>query len=288
MLGLGLIGGSIAHALRRGGYSSIVAWTPSGNGPRAALAAGAIDEAAPSAGDAVDGAELVVLAAPPLACLDLLDELAGALHGRLGPEAVVTDVASTKQAIVDRAESAGLRFVGGHPMAGRELTGFGAADANLFEGRPWVIVPPGSGSPARVDDRQHVEWLAAACGARVSLMSASEHDATVAAVSHLPLVLSAALVEAVSARDGAPRPDWPLARRLASSGWDGMTRLARGDPEMGAGIAVTNAAALVERLHDVRAVIDDWLSDLARDGGPDAEAIRSRLAAARGTLTADD
>ena len=109
----------------------------------------------------MDGADLVVLAAPPTECLALLDELAGPVAAFLGPDAVVTDIASTKGAIVHHATTLGLRFVGGHPMAGRETTGFEAADADLFRERPWVVVP----GRADAEAVARVEALATACGA---------------------------------------------------------------------------------------------------------------------------
>jgi len=283
LLGLGLIGGSIARAVRPYGWP-VTAWTPSGEGPRQALAAGLLDAAARSIADAVTGADLVVLAAPASACLDLLDELGGPARGALGPGAVVTDVASTKVLLVDRAAAHGLRFVGGHPMAGRETTGFGAADATLFQGRPWVVV-------ASLGDEQaagRVEMLAAACGARPLRMGAAEHDAAVAAISHAPLVLAAALVEAMAGGPGErPAPGWADAAALAASGWASATRLARGDPAMGAAIAATNAGPLATRLRDVAARLDAWialLEDRGADGLPDEALLRARLGAARERL----
>src|SRR4051812_28637383 len=112
MLGLGLVGGSVARATVSAGWT-VRAWTPSGTGPR--LAADDGIDPAKDIGTAISGADLVVLAAPPLACLELLDRLAGEDNAGLGPDTVITDVASTKTAIVARAESLGLRFVGGHP-----------------------------------------------------------------------------------------------------------------------------------------------------------------------------
>ena len=272
-LGLGLIGGSIARAALRSGFATRVsAWTPAGTGPAAARRDGI--EVARSAAEAVRGASLVVLAAPPLDCLALLDELAGPLGRELAADVVVTDVASTKTAIVDRAGRLGLRFVGGHPMAGRETTGYASADPDLLRDRPWVVVPT-----AEVDDDAvaRVEMLAAACGARPMRMVADEHDRAVAAVSHLPLLVSAALAESVTAA-----PDWPAARALASTGWAGMTRLALGDPAMAAGIVGTNGAAIADRLDAFRVVLDEWAATLRADAGVvDAEA---RFAAARGRL----
>lgn len=270
-LGLGQIGGSIARAASNAGLTTRVsAWSPTGVGPRAATADGIVAPA--TAADAIRGADLIVLAAPPLACLDLLDELAGPLAASVGPDAVITDVASTKAVIVDRARSHGLRFVGGHPMAGRETSGYGAADPDLFRERPWVIV---AAEPADAVADGRVVELATACGARPQFLSAVEHDAAVAAISHLPLVLSATLVESMTAS-----PDWPLAAELAATGWSGMTRLARGDPAMGAGILVTNGSATAERLRAFRSALDEWL-DLLGDGAIDADAVRDRLGAVR-------
>jgi prephenate dehydrogenase len=286
LLGFGLIGGSIARALRASGAEwSVAAWSPTGSGPRDAHADGTIDAAAPTIQDAVAGADLIVLAAPPLACLELLGRLAGSLRDGLAAGAVITDVASTKGQLIERAMADGLRFVGGHPMAGRETTGWVASTADLFVGRPWVIVP---GDPADVAARERVGSLARACGAEPLTMTAAEHDAAVAAISHLPLVVAAALVEAVAeGGDGQIRADWPAAAALAASGWQGATRLARGDVEMGTGILATNGPAIAARLRDLQAVLDGWLAQLDRPDDPDHAAVAARLAAARRRLEED-
>ena len=288
LLGFGLMGGSIARSLRRdSGDWSIAAWSPSGEGPARARDEGVVDDASTSPGDAVRDTELIVLAGPPLATLDLIDELGrDALAGAIRPDAVMTDVASTKQAVMARADAAELRFVGGHPMAGREASGYEASTADLFDGRPWVIVP---GSRATDADCERVERMARACGARPVEMSAAEHDAAVAAISHLPLVLAVALVEAIAGTgDGADRPDWPTAASLAAGGWRGMTRLARGDAEMGAGIIATNGPAIGARVRDLRDALDAWLLELDRAGGPDSAEVAERLAAARARLEASE
>ena len=120
-------------------------------------------------------------------------------------------------------------------------------------------------------------------------MTAEAHDRAVAAISHMPLIVSAALVEAVAGGQDQPeRTDWPAARALAATGWAGMTRLARGEPAMGAGIAATNSAAIAERLRDVRAVLDQWLAELERTDGPDSSSLKDRFEAARSRLTEGD
>jgi prephenate dehydrogenase len=287
IVGFGLIGGSIARAVHaRGTGWSMAAWSPTGRGPREAVGDGVIDDAAATVEDAIAEANLVVLATPPLACLELIGrfgaESPGGLHDRLAPDAVVTDVASTKGRLVQRAAAVGLRFVGGHPMAGRETTGWESSSADLFVGRPWVIVPA---DPTDAPAVERVAELARACGAEPLEMTAADHDAAVAAISHLPLVVAAALVEAMAqGADGSTRDDWPAAAALAASGWHGATRVARGDVDMGVGIISTNAPAIAARLRDLRSVIDAWLAELDRPGGPAPEAMAARLAAARRRL----
>jgi prephenate dehydrogenase len=286
LLGLGLIGGSVARALRdpagREGSPawSIAAWTPTGRGPAAALKDGVIDRVAASPEDAIDGADLVVLAGPAPDCLEQLDELAGPWRAALAPDAVITDVASTKESIVLRATALGLRFVGGHPMAGRETSGYTTSSADLFVRRPWVVVPTSD-----VAAVERVEQLAVACGARPVRLGAAAHDRAVAGISHLPLVAAAALVEAVAGTTPGETPsDWPTAAGLASSGWRDATRLARGDVAMGAGIIATNAPAIAGRIHDLVEALEAWLAELERPGGPDAGAIAERLQAVRARL----
>ncbi len=282
IIGFGLIGGSIARALHRadgaatdGQTFEVAAWSRSVAGPLAALAEGVVDRAPGTLVQTLEGADLVVLAAPPLTCLALLDELAGPLRGSLAPGATMTDAASTKLAIVTRADRHGLAFVGGHPMAGLERTGYAAAVAGLFDGRPWVVCPGASALPIDVD---RVERLAIACGAQPVRLDPTVHDDATAAVSHVPLVVSAALVEAMTGG-----PVWPVAVDLAAGGWRDMSRLASGDPAMGAGIAATNAGPIAAGLREVRAVLDRWLAELEL-ADPDAETLRRRFETARERL----
>jgi prephenate dehydrogenase len=263
IIGFGLIGGSIARALRRP------------EGPRAALAAGIVDSAPADLAATVAGADLVVIGAPPMASIDLLGELAGPLRTRLAATVVVTDVASTKRVIVETADRLELRFVGGHPMAGRETSGYDASVADLFVDRPWAICPGGSAGTA---DVALVERLARSCGARPVRLDPAIHDAAAAAISHVPLIMASALVEAL-----AEGPAWPVASVLAASGWRDMTRLARGDPDMGGGIAVTNAAEIAAGLRRVRKVLDEWVATLDAPD-PELAAIVERLAEARRRL----
>jgi prephenate dehydrogenase len=287
-LGLGQIAGSAARALRAGRDSRwrearLAAWTPSGRGPDQAVHEGVIDVASRSPADAIDGADLVVLGAPLLDILDLIDQLAGPLRGALGPAAVITDVGSTKAAVIARAERHGLRFVGGHPMAGREQAGYAASDPELFADRPWIVVPTAAGEES---DIRLVEGLALACAARPIRMTAIDHDAATAAISHLPLLLAAALVEGVAGGPTGERPGWATAAAIAAGGWRDTTRLALGDVTMGTGILATNPGPVAERLREVRSVLDGWLVELERPGGPDPTWIADRLRAAADRLGA--
>jgi prephenate dehydrogenase len=179
---------------------------------------------------------------------------------------------------VTRANELGIRFVGGHPMAGRERSGVDAATADLFVDRPWVLVPGAASGDA---DVARASWLATAVGARPIEMTAEDHDRAVAAISHLPLVAAAALVEAIVGERWTAGND--PARELAASGWVDMTRLARGDPEMGAGILATNAAEVAGQVRALRDVLDRWLEALEAEK-PDADDIRHRLREARDRL----
>jgi prephenate dehydrogenase len=285
-IGFGLIAGSVARAVRASraldGWT-MAGWSPSGSGPERARADGVLNVAAVSPNTVVLGADIVVLGAPATECLALIDRLAGPWRSALPPNAVVTDVASTKSVIVARANAVGLPFVGGHPMAGLDAAGYAASVADLFVGRPWVVVP---GEHARPQDVQRVEALVDACRAIAVRLDATEHDRAVAGISHLPLVVAAALAEAVAGRG----PDWPTAGTLAAGGWRDTTRVARGDPGMGAAILATNAPAVAGRLRDLRVVLDEWIAALERTatpdepGGADEIALRDRLAAARALL----
>jgi prephenate dehydrogenase len=117
-------------------------------------------------------------------------------------------------------------------------------------------------------------------------MTAAAHDEAVAAISHLPLVVAAALVEAVVGAGSTEREDWPTAAGLAAGGWRDMTRLARGDVAMGAGIVATNGPAIAARVRDMIAVLETWLAELERSGGPDEDEVAARLRTARDRLAA--
>jgi prephenate dehydrogenase len=241
VVGLGLVGGSLARALRGAGYR--VVGVDRAHVRRAARRAGAVSATAATV-EAVAGADVVVLAAPPAANRRLLGRLVRAA----GPDLVVTDVGSVKGPIVEEARRLGLRrFVGGHPMAGTERQGFSASTADLFRGAAWWIVPAADPRATRT-----VRSLVEAVGARPLVLTASTHDRVVAFLSHAPQVASWALL-------AAARAD-PLVRRYlagAGPGFRDMTRLARSPRPLWREVLAENrrevrraVAALARRLAD--------------------------------------
>jgi prephenate dehydrogenase len=233
IIGLGLIGGSIALGLKRAGIPGleIVGTARSRETIQNAKRIKAIDVAAGTPEEAARGARLVVVAVPVLATKDVFEEIAPVL----APDTVVTDAGSTKSNVMRWARELlpqHAHFVGGHPMAGKEQTGIDAADPDLFHDKPWVIVPSVTADESAV---RTVVGLAQQLGARPIFMDADEHDSYVAAISHLPLALSSALF---SMAFGSAA--WPEIAQLASSGFRDTTRLASGSPEMARDIMLSN------------------------------------------------
>jgi prephenate dehydrogenase len=265
IVGTGLIGTSLGIALSRAGYAVRLA-DPSPTAVALArdLGAGSIA----SQGDPAP--DIVVVAAPP--------DVAGAVVAdELGawPEAVVTDVASVKVAVLEdvRARGADLtRYAGSHPMAGRERSGAVAARGDLFDGRAWVVVPNVDSSDATV---AAVRELANAAGGTVSTMSPSEHDAAVAAVSHVPQLASSLVA-------GRLRDLTDPAVALSGQGIRDVTRIAESDPQLWTQILAGNAGAVREVLVHLHAELGEVIEalDTLTDGdGVGAREVLARVVA---------
>ena len=233
IIGLGLIGGSLGLALRDPTLE-IVGWDTSRASISRALKMGAIDTSAKSLADSVESSDLIIIATPLLAIPDVMKEIAPALP----PDATVTDTGSTKAAVMDWAEAhlPGVNFVGSHPMAGKEVPGVENAEADLFKGATYCVCPSPTASRSAVDA---VLSIVDKVGAMPYFPEPREHDAMVAATSHLPLILSSALMTLVSSSES-----WREISRVASSGFSGATRLASTVPSMSTGICVTNREAI--------------------------------------------
>lgn len=273
IIGSGLIGASIGMALRASGLDvSLEDLSPTSAALARDLGAG---DLLTQRGDA-DTVELVVVATPP----DVTSNLVVATQQAF-PQAVVTDVASVKQIIVDEVAERGgdlSRFVGGHPMAGRERSGAIAARKDLFEGRTWVLTPTERTTPEAL---ALVRRIAELTGAAVVVLDAAEHDAAVAAVSHVPQIAASVVAARLE-------PLSETAVALAGQGVRDVTRIAASDPGLWTQILVGNAPAVHEVLEAVIADLADLsgaIAEIARDGGHDLGApgsravIASRLAA---------
>lgn len=270
VVGLGLIGGSLALAARAAGAAAAVAgYDPDPEARATAARLGAVDRAADRLEDALAGAELVVLAAPPRALLAAAPAVAAAVPRG----ALVTDVASTKAEVVARYRAAldgRATFVGGHPLAGSERRGLLAARPDLFRGAPWVLTPE---TPAeRAAAARLARWLRR-LGARPLCLSPAAHDALLAATSHLPQVASSALAAAVARRAGERAP---LAR-LVGPGYRDATRLAASPADLWVDIALTNADNIVGA---VEALVAELLAFRRLLRARDAEGLRRWFAAA--------
>jgi prephenate dehydrogenase len=251
IVGLGLIGGSIAFAARRAWPSTHVVAIDRQAVLREGLSRRAIDVGAHDV-SAVAEADLIVLAAPVRQIIGLLRRVAE----HAPPAAVVTDVGGTKRRIVEAAAAVpeALTFVGGHPLGGGARGGFEFATASLFARRPWIFTPPdGEPSPAVRVALERLCAFVTGIGAHPTTMSAADHDRLLALISHLPQLAATALMEAV----GTTVADRGL--RLAGQGLVDTTRLASSPADVWRDICLTNADEigraldlLIERLSDLR------------------------------------
>lgn len=232
IVGTGLIGASFGLALRKAGFTGAITGVSSSRAAEAALAAGAIDRAAPLA-EAVPHADLVFLSQTIGRILDTIRHIDPLLQ----PGALVTDAGSTKCEIVDLARQCISRaqFLGGHPLAGKETRGASSAEPDLFRGRTWVLTPDDPAELATPAAAGFLSWLHR-IGALPLTLDADEHDRVVSLTSHLAQLASTALAATVSDKLGAPPRD-----RIAGPGLEDMTRLAMGSYEIWRDILATNS-----------------------------------------------
>ena len=249
VIGVGLIGGSFALALKQAkACAHVVGAGRNGANLRLALERGVIDSIAPDAVAAAHGADLVLLAAPVAQFPKLLRDVSSVL----APKSIVTDGGSTKRDVVVAARAAMgkkvAQFVPAHPIAGAEKSGAGAASADLFRDKRVIMTPLPENSDATVK-RVRDAW--SACGARITLMDPDEHDAILAAVSHLPHVLAYALVHDLAARENAAE-----LFAYAAGGFRDFTRIASSHPEMWRDICIANRDRLLQELDQYRGELD--------------------------------
>jgi len=273
VIGVGLIGGSFALALRSAGaVRRLVGVGRTSGSISRALALGVIDEGTEDMA-AARGADLVLIATPVGQVVSVMRALAP----HLGDQTVVTDAGSTKRDVVQHAKNhlggALERFVPGHPIAGAEQSGVEAASATLYQRHKVVLTPLPQTSASAIDTVQSA-WEA--CGAAVQRMQPQQHDEIFAAVSHLPHLLAYALVDHVAGHANAGQ-----LFEHAAGGFRDFTRIASSHPEMWRDICIANRDALLRELSRYEATLARLRAILEREDAPALEALFERARAAR-------
>jgi cyclohexadieny/prephenate dehydrogenase len=242
LIGIGLIGSSISHAVRRRGLArSIVGSARTKATVDKALALGLIDEGHARAADAVAGADLVVMSVPVGACAALAAEIAP----HLKPGTILSDVGSVKVAVVRDVVPyvpKGVHFVPGHPIAGTEQSGPEAGFAQLFDGR-WTILTPVPGTDAAAVAKLKAFW--AALGSKVEIMSPEHHDMVLAITSHLPHLIA---YNIVNTAEHLERVTDTEVIKFSAGGFRDFTRIAASDPTMWRDVFLNNKEAVLEML----------------------------------------
>jgi len=244
IVGTGLIGGSLALALKKHGFRGRIVGCDRAPVLERAVKAGVADEAQPNMGEAIRGSQVVVLATPVLAIIDLI----GRLGPRLDGTTLLTDVGSTKARIVAQAskvfgKGATAQFLGGHPMAGKEQSGIEFADPDLFVGATWFVTPAPDQRIYEDVSGEYLEWLQK-IGARIAAIDAEEHDKLCAWISHLPQMVSTALAAALVEEYGADAPLLDAGGRALRE----MTRISSSPYSWWRDVALTNKENLQDAI----------------------------------------
>ena len=273
VIGVGLIGGSLAQAVRQARLADeVVGWSRRAASRDLALALGLVDRMAAEPEEAARGADVVVLAVPLARC----GELAGRLATTAAPQAILTDVGSVKAGVVAALEAAwpdASQVVGGHPIAGSEQSGTAAAAPGLFRGSHCILTPTARTHPRAL---QRVRALWEGVGARVHEMAPAEHDALLARLSHAPHVLAYALMHAV-----ATWPDLGGGLAYAGGGFRDTTRIAGSSADLWVEIVLDNAPAVLAALDEIGAALTGFRDAVSRRDEPVLRRLMGAAATAR-------
>ncbi len=251
IVGLGLIGGSLAIDFKKQGHQ-IWGVSRKESTCKTALEKGIVDYASTEL-SSLSSTEVVFICTPIAKIAPTLELLVPYLD----PQAIVTDVGSVKQPIVEACQPLWDNFIGGHPMAGTTESGINAAISNLFQGAAYVFTPQ-SNSPQTTEKLAILQQLASSLGAKPFICRPQVHDRSVAWISHLPVMVSAGLVAACLGEDD---PDvLALAQELASSGFRDTSRVGAGNPELGTMMAEYNSESLLRSLYAYRENLDQIIS----------------------------
>ena len=265
IVGTGLIGTSLALAIKNSKLNVEIVGTDYDSSARSgAQKTGAFKKVEARLSSAIRGADVVVFATTIMAMREMMESSANDFQ----EGCVVTDVGSSKKVVLQWAEEVlpkHVSFVGGHPMAGKELSGPQNADGDMFKGKAYCIVPSVNADKAAVSS---ITTMAEAIGAKPFFIGVDEHDSFVAAVSHLPFMMSVALMGTA-----AKSANWEDIAQLASTGFGDLTRLASGDPVMHRDICVTNPEPIVSWIDSYIKELYGLRNMLAKEGGPDPEVV---------------
>ncbi len=263
IVGLGLIGGSLGLDLRAFGHQVLGVSRHSETCQRA-IERGVVDEASINM-TLLAAADVVFICTPLAAIAPTVQQLIP----HLSPDSIITDVGSVKTAVVEEVAPLWHNFVGGHPMAGTAYSGIEAAVSGLFTGNPYVLTPVETTPPTAV---KIVEEIVRSLTSRVYFCRPEDHDRAVAWISHLPVIVSASLIDAcISEADPAVLE---LAQQLASSGFRDTSRVGGGNPELGVMMARYNQESLLRSLMSYRHSLDQLIAQIEHE---DWQSLEERL-----------
>ncbi|MCG7343036.1 prephenate dehydrogenase [Sporosarcina sp. ACRSL] len=278
IIGLGLIGGSLALALKRGERQiHITGFDRSYATADEAYRRGIIDTIAPSAKSACEKADYIIFATPVNTTIALMEE---AMEWTLKENVILSDTGSTKSPIMqaaERLESKGLTFIGGHPMAGSHKSGIAAAKAHLFENAYYVLTP---GERASAEQIEKLSTLLKSSKGKIVILDAQDHDRMTAIVSHFPHIIASSLVGMLADQE----KQQPFVKKLAAGGFRDLTRIASADPTMWRDITIQNREELLgqldswlQEMHSIRSMIVENDPERIYDFFSDAKEYRDRL-----------
>lgn len=245
IIGLGLIGGSLAKALQRHPDAHISGYDADALTARKAYKMGIIHSSPPSVEIAAKEADVIIFATPVATTLKLMEQ---SKYWDLKNGVILTDTGSTKKTIMEAAKNLDCTFIGGHPMAGSHKSGVEAAKEVLFENAFYVLTP---NDEAGAEQLAFLKELLSVTKAKIEVLAAADHDHMTAIVSHFPHLIAASLVHQL-----AKEEEYPFARQLAAGGFRDITRIASSNPEMWRDITTQNNAMIVQQM-------DNWMAEMA-------------------------
>jgi len=266
IVGLGLIGGSLGMAVKKKKLARVIGLTRDKAKAALAVKLNAVDYASTNIRGLIQDADIIFICYP----LHLIIPEIKKILQFLKPGTIITDVGSSKEEIVKEAEKMmprGIYFVGGHPMAGKEKAGLEEAEADLLEGENYILTKTAKTNEKALNT---IKSLISHLGAKVSVLAPDVHDSIVAGISHMPVAVAAALVDSVG-NSGRLSDDMI---QFAASGFRDTTRIASGDPDLGAGMFVTNKKAVLASINAFRKSLSE-IEKLIRQGN--SAAIRDKL-----------